>query len=69
MRDIATRIDVPANNIALGFKAALNNTKLNGKFFWKQKVGNYRDLIPSDLIDRFRYLFDKPLVDLGYTKD
>ena len=69
VRDIATRIDVPANNIALGFKAALNNTKLNGKFFWKQKVGNYRDLIPSDLIDRFRNLFDKPLVDLGYTKD
>jgi hypothetical protein len=69
VKDIASRINIPANNIARGFEAAQNNTKLNGKFFWKQKVGNYRDLIPSELIDRFRNLFDKPLVALGYTED
>lgn len=69
LKDIATRIDVPENTIARGFEAAQNNTKLNGKFYWKQKVRNYRDLLPPELIDRFRSLFDKPLINLGYTED
>ena len=69
LKDVATRIDTPENNIARGFEAAQNNTRLNGKFFWKQKVRNYRDLLRPEIVVRFRSLFDKQLADVGYAED
>lgn len=46
--------------------AAGENTRLNGKFFWKQKADNYKEMLPEHLVRKFdRYHGDRVRA-LGY---
>lgn len=46
--------------------AAGENTRINGKFFWKQKAGNYKEMLPERLVRKFdRYHGDRVRA-LGY---
>lgn len=42
-------------------------TQLNGKFFWRKRAYNFRDLLPEDSIRRFERGFEGPLRELGYA--
>ncbi len=46
--------------------SAGENTKINGKFFWKQKAGNYREMLPENLIKKFDRYHGERVRALGY---
>jgi hypothetical protein len=56
-------------DVEVGFKRANASTKPNGKFFWKQVVGNYRNFLPDEMIDRFYRMHGAALTPFGYTLD
>lgn len=41
-------------------------TQQNGKFFWKQRKENFKDILPKKLIDIFYENFEEELKNLGY---
>lgn len=46
--------------------AARVDTKLDGKFFWKQRAFNYREAIPAELIDKWYRLYGEDMALFGY---
>lgn len=49
-----------------GFKEKLQNCK---QFFWKGKIGNYKDHLSEEQIDFLRKRFNKLMSELGYTEN
>ena len=43
-----------------------NRTRLNGKFFWRKKAYNFREILPEASIRRFEEGYSKTLRALGY---
>jgi hypothetical protein len=44
-----------------------DRTKVNGKFYWRKKAYNFRELLPEASIRRFEERFSKGLEALGYA--
>ena len=44
-------------------------TKVNGKFYWRKKAFNYRDLLPEASIRRFEEGYSEGLAALGYADE
>lgn len=55
--------------IETGLAAAKASTKVDGKFFWKQQSGTYKELLSKALVDRFYSLYGERLEPFGYTSD
>lgn len=53
-------------DLAASMEDARASTKPDGKFFWKQKTGNYKDLLSEDMIERFETIYKDRLTPLGY---
>lgn len=64
---VADLLEIDIGELLRGFEIAQNRTQLDGRFFWKQKAGNYRDLIPSSLVERFDKHHGDFVRGLGYT--
>ena len=54
------------SRIAFGWNDGKPTFIVNGKFFWKQKPGLYRDILPEDLIAKFRKFHGDRVAELGY---
>lgn len=50
------------------FAAAEARTRQDGRFFWKRKVGNYRDYLTPAQIDRFEDHYSAEMRALGYAR-
>jgi hypothetical protein len=53
-------------DLELAIKLASQTTRLNGKFFWKQKYGNYFDYLNRNQIEKFNLKYKDILRELGY---
>lgn len=69
LAELSVKLGVSNDALSSGFNAAEESTKLDGRFFWKKKTKNYREMLPPMLIERFRRLFNEPLTTLGYYED
>lgn len=67
LKPVATLLKVDIKYLAPGVEFARERTRLDGRFFWKQKVNNYKDLIPSELISRFDRHHGDLVRHLGYS--
>lgn len=43
-------------------------TQKNGRFFWKKRAYNHRELLPKPAIDRFERAYAEQLQSLGYSE-
>lgn len=62
-------IGVPHAQLCGGFERAQAKTQIDGRFFWKQKTENYRDMLPPQMIERFRRYHGKTVEAYGYRLD
>ncbi len=44
-------------------------TSLNGKFFWKKRANNYKEMLPSDAIRYFHESYKEKMDHLGYKSE
>ena len=58
--------DLPQKDAGEVADAVEQRTQVNGKFFWRKKAYNYRQLLPSSSIERFESGFSEQLHALGY---
>ncbi len=66
MQPLCDMLGQSKQQVREALSAAGEKTKVNGKFFWKQKPGLYRDVLPDDLIARFRKHHGDRVAALGY---
>lgn len=59
-------LGLPTDNMERIYEEADSRTALDGKFFWKRKVGNFRDYLTAAQIDYFEERFGDQLRSLGY---
>jgi hypothetical protein len=60
------RVGLTDAELARGFTKAISNTRQNGKFFWKQVAGNYKNYLSDEMIDRFNGMLGNALRPFGY---
>jgi len=64
--DIHNFMGYPSHDVDKILDASLKKTSLDGKFFWKKKPYNYREMLnPKLTVDFFR-IFSKELEKMGY---
>ena len=66
---VASRIGLQPDDLKRGFDIAKAQTKPDGKFFWKQMAGNYRNVLLPEFIERFSQLHGDTLEKFGYATD
>lgn len=66
---IAAKIGLTHAQIENGFKRAGAETRADGKFFWKQKAGHFREVLSQAMIDRFFDIYAGRIAPLGYVND
>ncbi|MBO6871998.1 MAG: sulfotransferase domain-containing protein [Balneola sp.] len=64
---VAEKIGVERSRVEFAYQQSNSQTRPNGKFFWKQKSGNYLEYLPLELVHRFWYLNQDRLKRLGYA--
>lgn len=65
----AAVIGVDLETLMKGYAGAGQETQIDGKFFWKQTSGHYRDYIPEAMIARFAKHHGAFVRSLGYSLD
>ena len=54
------------SSLQTAFSSAEEDTKLDGKFYWKKKAENYKEMLKPRLIEKFYSVHSKRLEPLGY---
>ncbi|WP_421852688.1 sulfotransferase domain-containing protein [Oricola sp.] len=66
LEEVRSLLGVGREEMERAMISAGENTKINGKFFWKQKAGNYREMLPENLIKKFDRYHGERVRALGY---
>jgi hypothetical protein len=66
MREIQSFLQLPDVRIDEVAAKIEDRTQVDGKFYWRKRAFNYRDLLPTDSIRRFEEGFSDELTELGY---
>lgn len=63
---LAAFLGVDADRIDTAVKKANQKTRIDGKFFWKQQPGLYKEMLPPALIRKFEKFHGETVRSLGY---
>ncbi len=65
----ADRLGIARSDLDKGFDVAGQETRPDGKFFWKQKAGHYQEALPFEMTHRFQNMYSAELEVFGYSVD
>jgi len=68
LEEVMSRVGITPEQLALGFDTAAAQTQPDGKFFWKQKAGNFLDTLPDYMIKRYCSMFRSELAKFNYDE-
>ena len=66
LQPMARFIGKDETQLADALKSASVRSRQNGKFYWKKQIGNYRNYLSNDAIDRYLRKHGETLNTLGY---
>ena len=64
--EIANFLQIPVGDADRVVARVEQRTQLDGRFFWRKRAYNFREMLSAALIARFEAEFAEPLRELGY---